>query len=246
VVERTALPSASVEDRTTGTSTPLISDELTLELADRVPAVIAAEVVVIELPAESVVVTGVTSETLAAEDTTTDDSTVLPSEFVVVIGTVVGAIDVIPFEEVDEPPEVVLSPADVVAPVAEAVVSDSVVREMAVVDESETMTGTVVEAEVVSELVAEVTVPLVFCRFRSSALTATSCFAISTNLLARVGFSLWICSMARLSASKTPSWYCGPKWPWRAACRDSDGRSSSSCLKSFVSIKSRLDCIGSG
>lgn len=93
-----------------------------------------------------------------------------------------------------------LSPAEVLT--ALVVVGVSVVKDIADVDESETMIGTVVEE---SELDVEDTVPLVFCLFRSSDFTATSCFAISTNLEARFGFSLWICSRARLSASKMPS-----------------------------------------
>lgn len=146
----------------------------------------------------------------------------------VVLSVEVGESDVVPEESVVVPE------------------ADSVEKDTAVVEESDTMMGTVVEEEVSSELVDEVTVAFVVCLFLNSAFTATSCLAISTSRVAKVGFSSWICSMARWSASKIPSWYCGLRWPCNAACRDSEGKWSSSCLNSLVSIKSRPDSLGSG
>lgn len=279
VVITVLLPSAFVVERMTGISTPLTSVADTLAPDETVPAVIAAGVLVMVLPTELVVVTGAASDAEPADDTTTDDSTVLPSELVVVIAIVVGVMEVIsPVDdgaadesvddptsdelrpedettpddvaeapEVDEPDDtmlelcsveedtedeidpreeaaeeaseedtadepdsteevavagtdeeesaldgageadkedtLLLSPSEVLVALVSAV--DSVVKETAVVDESEIMIGTV---EVpVSEAVV---VPFVFCLFLNSALTATSCFAISTSLDARLGLSL--------------------------------------------------------
>lgn len=145
----------------------------------------------------------------------------------------------------DKEDTLLLSPAEVLVALVSAVesVADSVVKERAVVDESEMMIGTVVEASV-SELVV---VPFVVaCLFLSSALTATSCFAISTSRDARFGLSLWMCSIARSSASNTPFLYLGPRCPCNAACRDSEGKMSKSCLKSKTFEKSRFDSLGSG
>jgi len=90
----------------------------------------------------------------------------------------------------------VLSPADVVAAAEDAWLeagADSVVRDTAVVEASDTMMAAVEEgtAEVVSgEAAAVVSLLPLFCLFLNSAFTATSCFAISTSREARTGFSL--------------------------------------------------------
>lgn len=336
VVITVLLPSAFVVESTTGISTPLTTVEDALFSDEAVPAVIAAGVLVMVLPTELVVVTGAASVAEPADDTTTDDSTVLPSELVVVTATVVGVMEVIsPVDidaadesvvdptsdelrpegettpedvteapEADEPDDtmlelssteedtedeldpreeaaeeaaeeadsteeegsdeevavteaeesaldgsgeadredtLLLSPVEVLVALVSAV--DSVVKETAVVDESDIMTGTVEVAESVSEAVV---VPFVVCLFLNSALTTTSCFAISTSRDARLGLSLWICSIARSSASKTPFLYLGPRCPWSAAWSDSEGRRSSSCLKSSTFEKSRRDSLGSG
>ena len=80
--------------RRTGRRTPLTVVEAALELPDKVPAEIAEETLVMVLPAELVVVTETASDTEMADDAVTEDSTVLPSEFVVVIATTVGVMEV--------------------------------------------------------------------------------------------------------------------------------------------------------
>lgn len=92
--------------------------------------------------------------------------------------------------ELDWEDTLLLSPEEVLASelVAEG---DSVDREMAVVEESDTMTAAVevAESDEESELLVEATVPLVVCLFLNSALIAMSCLAISISLEARFGFS---------------------------------------------------------
>ena len=96
VVERTTLPAESVEDTTTGTSVP--TDEVRTEAADvpaelpeTVPAVMAAGVLTIVLPAALVVVTGEGVLAAMTEEITADETMVLPAAFVVVSATVVTA-----------------------------------------------------------------------------------------------------------------------------------------------------------
>ena len=89
-----------------------------------------------------------------------------------------------------------LSPADVVAAAEDAWLeagADSVVRDTAVVEASDTIMAAVVEgaSDVVCGAAAVVvSLLLLFCLFLNSAFTATSCFAISTSRDARTGFSL--------------------------------------------------------
>lgn len=93
-------------------------------------------------------------------------------------------------------------------PVVVVGADDSVVRDTDVVDESVMMTASVLDDASAVGVVGAATVvlsALLSCRFRSSARTATSCFAISMRREASDGLSLWMCSMARWSCSKTPA-----------------------------------------
>lgn len=100
VVLTTTLPAESVEETTTGTRTPdcVASAD---ELAETVPALMAAGVLTMVLPAEFVVVTGEAELAAMVESATSDVTIVLPPEFVVVRATVVPAD--VPANNVDEP-----------------------------------------------------------------------------------------------------------------------------------------------
>ena len=93
VVATIVLPRESVDVRITGTITPLATAELASGPEERVPAAMAAGVLVMVLPTELVVVTGLACGREAAEDATMDVTMVLPTELVVVSATVVGAME---------------------------------------------------------------------------------------------------------------------------------------------------------
>ena len=121
-------------------------------------------------------------------------------------------------EEADEEsallsPPVVLEGAadDSVAEVGVETAEVSVVRETEVVLESVTTTASVLVVDDWSEEVVGgtamtvVLLPLSSCLLRSSARTATSCFAISMRREASDGLSFWMCSRALWSFSNTPA-----------------------------------------
>lgn len=114
VCEVTVLPCEFVVVRRTGTRTPPTPEEPMLEGPwDRVGAVMADDTLVMVLPAALVVVRVDAPEAAMAEETVTDDSMVLPREFVVVTAMTVGTMEVSSAEEegaVVEPEDAAVEP----------------------------------------------------------------------------------------------------------------------------------------